>query len=108
MTHIHNYTFPKPPGPWVRREDLACKGSDPDLFFGDGRAGYGAVRQAQAICADCPGKAICRDYALGQNPQLLYGVWGGTTRDERLKLAGRSKSKGKRKPERTAVAAGGQ
>jgi WhiB family redox-sensing transcriptional regulator len=36
---------------------------------------------ARRICADCPVKAECREYALAQGEQ--FGIWGGLTAGER-------------------------
>lgn len=52
----------------------------PELFFDDSDA-----EPARAICRRCPLAAACLDYAL-QNEE--YGVWGGTTPQERQSLLG--------------------
>jgi WhiB family redox-sensing transcriptional regulator len=62
------------------RADAACRGMDPELFFpsaGD-VAGAEAARQ---VCAGCPVRAQCLDYAL-RAPETR-GVWGGETDRER-------------------------
>jgi WhiB family redox-sensing transcriptional regulator len=41
---------------------------------------------AKSICADCPIKALCLDYAKSTR---VYGVWGGTTYEERYPNAAR-------------------
>jgi WhiB family redox-sensing transcriptional regulator len=63
----------------------ACKGEDPDLFFGPS-AEFVTTRQqrdakAKAICARCPVRAECVEYAL--DTREAYGIWGGLTEDER-------------------------
>ena len=63
----------------------ACKGADPDLFFGPD-AEFVTVRQereakAKAVCARCPVRAECLEYALDTGE--AYGVWGGANEDER-------------------------
>ena len=63
----------------------ACLHADPDLFFPVSVAGASAtqIRTARAICAGCPVRSHCSDFAL-QHPEI-QGIWGGTTDDERKK-----------------------
>lgn len=64
--------------------DLAlCAQSDPEAWFpetGDGRS----ARQAVRICRQCPVIAECLEHALERRER--YGVWGGTTPNERRAL----------------------
>jgi WhiB family transcriptional regulator, redox-sensing transcriptional regulator len=63
----------------------ACLSADPDLFF-PVATGPVAVQQmavAQRICAACPVRPECLDFAMGTGE--AYGVWGGTTPDERIR-----------------------
>ena len=61
------------------RDSAACKGMDPDLFFGG--KGRGANDHARAICGRCPVRADClRD--LGQ---YYGGFIGGMTTTQRVK-----------------------
>jgi hypothetical protein len=58
---------------------------DPDLFFPEDLVGSTKNRrwvadQAKAICATCPVKILCLDYAVSAG---MHGVWGGTTDFER-------------------------
>ncbi|WP_192809927.1 WhiB family transcriptional regulator [Actinomadura rudentiformis] len=73
---------------------LPCE-ADPDLFFTeDGtyedRRMYGTgvtdehVEAAKHMCATCDFEQDCLDLALDQNEH--YGIWGGTTPDERRRL----------------------
>ena len=64
----------------------ACRGADPALFFA-GTEG-GDTDLARRICAGCPVKEDCLDWALTVG--VPYGVWGGTTEQERRRLARRS------------------
>jgi WhiB family transcriptional regulator, redox-sensing transcriptional regulator len=64
-------------GSWI--EDAACAGEDPDMFFPKRDA---PARAAKAVCAGCPVREACRDYAV-RAPIMLAGVWGGTTERER-------------------------
>lgn len=69
-------------------QDLAkCRDEPSDLFFGPERE-PAAVRRARErdatrICRRCPVLKECRMHALSV-PEL-YGVWGGTTEEERLR-----------------------
>jgi len=67
--------------PWVR--GALCMGADPELFFPEG-AGEPALRsiaRAKAVCAACPVRADCLEWALGVGE--ADGIWGGTTPHER-------------------------
>ncbi len=68
------------------REQAACVGEDLETFFPVGDAGPAIwqVNRAKAICALCPVRTQCLDFALrtGQD----HGVWGGLTAQERREL----------------------
>jgi WhiB family redox-sensing transcriptional regulator len=72
-------------GDW--RDQGACRGEDPDLFFGpeDERPAAKAAREARAIaiCARCLVRLDCLGFALGR-PQKA-GVWGGMSEDARAR-----------------------
>ena len=70
--------------PW--EELAACRGTDPELFFPVSTTGPSAVqiRQAKAICAGCPVRQPCLDYALATGQQ--FGIWGGLDETERRAL----------------------
>ena len=61
----------------------ACLNADPDLFFPISSAGrgLGQIAQAKAICARCPVRRECLEYAHAHAPN--HGIWGGTTPEER-------------------------
>jgi WhiB family redox-sensing transcriptional regulator len=63
----------------------ACRGADPDLFFGpDAERVTDRQRreaQAKAICAGCPVRVACLAYAL--DTCQAFGIWGGADEDER-------------------------
>lgn len=62
-------------------DEPCAKSADPELFFPfKGQADR--IAKAKALCAVCPTSRGCLDYALDldENP---YGIWGGTTREER-------------------------
>lgn len=64
---------------WQARA-LCKKYPDIDFFPSDG---YG-VTVAQRICADCPVRTDCLEYALGHNED--HGVWGGASERERRRI----------------------
>ena len=84
------------------REQAMCRGYDPDLFFPHiRRAGGNETRSqeladhiaaAKRVCAMCPVDLECLDYALQtQNANHMTHhqcIWGGTTYQERLHIAG--------------------
>lgn len=58
-----------------------CRDIPPDLFFPSDGVGVDVARQ---ICADCPVKSPCLEYALGN--RIDHGVWGGTSERERRRI----------------------
>jgi len=58
-----------------------CAQTDPELFFPEKG---GSVREAKAVCAGCPVRGDCLEYALAHGER--YGVWGGTSEHERRRL----------------------
>ena len=71
--------------------DAECRDAEPDLFYG-ADPGWGQitetvaerrvrVAQAKAVCAQCPVKNACLDYAMA-TPEH-EGLWGGLTDAER-------------------------
>lgn len=66
-------------------DDAACRDMDPEIFFGHGDAmTVEETDRAKAICAECPAREACLDYAVRTNQQ--WGIWGGTTRGARMRL----------------------
>ena len=64
----------------------ACRGEDATLFFPPNHAENReerAVRErrAKTICARCPVRIDCLEYALRTREQ--HGIWGGLTETER-------------------------
>ncbi|HET6214710.1 MAG TPA: WhiB family transcriptional regulator [Micromonosporaceae bacterium] len=80
------------PGPvadiWDWQRHGACRGCDSAQFFHpEGERGSSRNRreiQAKALCHDCPVRAECAAHALSVREP--YGVWGGFTEAERLRL----------------------
>jgi WhiB family redox-sensing transcriptional regulator len=70
----------------------ACRFEDPELFFpistkGPGRA---QTEEAKAVCARCPVRQECLEYALATHQEA--GIWGGLTEDE-LRALRRARSR---------------
>lgn len=79
-----------PPVPWDKTR--ACGPNNAHLFFATTDE---EVAAAKAICAGCPCRTGCLDYAMALPvAQGEFGVWGGTTAKERRTIARR-----RRKPE---------
>jgi WhiB family redox-sensing transcriptional regulator len=77
-------SLPSDTPPW--QFHAACRGEDASLFFAPGyfeRREEKARREAKAkaICARCPVRVDCLDYAL--RIKEPHGVWGGMNEQER-------------------------
>jgi WhiB family redox-sensing transcriptional regulator len=64
----------------------ACRGEDANLFFPpnhveDRDERQGRERQAKAICAACPVRMECLEYAV--RIREPHGIWGGLNELER-------------------------
>jgi WhiB family transcriptional regulator, redox-sensing transcriptional regulator len=70
---------PSPPDFWQER--AACFGIEPDVFFPVSEEEAGP---ALAFCSVCPIKEECLAWALKNGER--YGVWGGTTEQQRRRL----------------------
>ena len=70
---------------WEWQEVGACRQADPTLFFHpQNERGLARVRRdqaAKAVCAACPVRIECADYAIRSREP--YGVWGGLTEEDR-------------------------
>ena len=84
----------------------ACRRLPPELFFPAGRTGAAEelAEAAKAVCARCPVTDSCLRYALDTNQE--YGVWGGTTEDERRQLRVGSRPHGGRAVDPTGIGRG--
>ena len=69
--------------PWVVFS--ACRDADPDFFFPATRE---EEEHALAICATCPVRLDCLEYALEARER--FGIWGGLTEKQRKRLLRRS------------------
>jgi WhiB family transcriptional regulator, redox-sensing transcriptional regulator len=80
------------PGPnadvWDWQMDGLCRGRDSGQFFHpDGERGSARARRelaAKALCRSCPVRPECAAQSL--TAREPYGVWGGFTETERLRL----------------------
>ena len=72
-------------------EEALCAEIGGDIFFP--KKG-GSTREAKAICAQCPVRQECLDYALdyeshnhpGADTRHPHGIWGGLSERERRAL----------------------
>lgn len=58
-----------------------CRDEPPSRFFPSDGVG---VEVARRICAGCPVKSPCLEYALEQ--RVDHGVWGGASERERRRI----------------------
>ncbi len=61
-----------------------CRDLPPSTFFPSDGVGVDVARK---ICAECPSKTPCLEYALEQ--RIDHGVWGGASERERRRIARR-------------------
>lgn len=79
---------PSPPAlslPVLPGAACAEPGLDAELWFpqkGAHGLNSGRIAQAIAICNTCPVQAACAEWALSQH---VEGIWGGLTRNDRLR-----------------------
>jgi|688.fasta_scaffold1008164_2 hypothetical protein len=61
-------------------DEAACKNMEPEIFFTDTRRQISEEAQlALKTCNRCPVKKQCLD----ENIREMWGIWGGTTAEER-------------------------
>ena len=76
---------------WDWQEHGECRSADPTLFFHPqnerGSSRRSRDRAAKAVCAACPVRVECADYAI--RAREPYGVWGGMTEEEREQVYAR-------------------
>jgi WhiB family redox-sensing transcriptional regulator len=63
-----------------------CAETDPELFFPEKGSPGSLVKSAKNICNLCEFKAPCLEYALQESSADIWGIWGGTTYEERKKI----------------------
>ena len=74
--------IPPPPEtdqPWMA--EAKCRSLPPGEFFPSDGVG---VERARRICAECPVRDACLEYALTN--RIDHGVWGGASERERRRL----------------------
>lgn len=64
-----------------------CQETDPEAFFVEKG---GDTRPAKRVCASCPVRQVCLDYAMDE--QIQFGVWGGVSAKERIRIAARQRA----------------
>jgi WhiB family redox-sensing transcriptional regulator len=64
---------------WMQRG--LCREIPPSTFFPSDGVG---VEVARRICADCPVREACLEYALVN--RIDHGVWGGCSERERRRI----------------------
>ncbi|ABK52231.1 transcription factor WhiB [Acidothermus cellulolyticus 11B] len=63
------------------QEQALCAQTDPEAFFPEKG---GSTREAKRICASCPVRIECLEYALAHDER--FGIWGGLSERERRRL----------------------
>ncbi len=66
-------------GDWTAQ--AACRGTDTEIFY---PANADEEAEALSICATCPVRAQCLDYAIRNRE--TYGIWGGATPEQRRRM----------------------
>lgn len=75
------------PGPWA--DKAACNASLwPDAWHPNDTpaANQQATTYALSVCKLCPVRRDCLNFAISAGPSGAWGIWGGTTQDQRKKL----------------------
>lgn len=90
--HASNTHLPDHCGGGVDWSEALCRKVDPEVFYLD--KGHGADA-AKEICESCPLKNICLEHALANKEK--FGVWGGTTPEDRDAIWAEQKRKKRRK-----------
>lgn len=74
------------------RNQAACQGHNPDMWFPVGVRGKYAdqhpnpyIARAKTICRTCPVRIVCLQFALDfeHGRDTRHGIWGGMTEPER-------------------------
>lgn len=68
-------------------EHARCRGGASAQFFPSDGAG---VDRARKVCAECPVKTKCLEYALTY--RVEHGVWGGCSERERRRILSRRRA----------------
>ena len=70
-----------PTGDESWRLEGLCAETDPEAFFPEKG---GSTRDAKRVCAGCPVRMECLEYALGNDER--FGIWGGLSERERRRV----------------------
>lgn len=73
--------------PWMDAALCRRVGEPDDWYEADGLSGRGAGRrnnETARVCAICPVRAQCLEYALEHNER--YGIWGGMSAYQRKEM----------------------
>jgi WhiB family transcriptional regulator, redox-sensing transcriptional regulator len=85
MSNVRRPSAPLARPNWGWQDQGECRNDDLSLFFGpDGeRQPERDIRErkAKSICASCPVRLDCLNYALSRPEK--YGTWGGLNEEER-------------------------
>lgn len=63
------------------QDEALCAQTDPEVFYPETT---GDALHARRVCIKCPVREACLQTALESGE--VYGVWGGTTRDDRYAI----------------------
>jgi WhiB family redox-sensing transcriptional regulator len=99
---LPRHRIPAPPVPALAgwRYQAACRGADLSVFFpGRGES----AEPARQICAGCPVRQSCLDYALSHG--ITHGIWGGLTERDRRPLRVHHTAAARRKRDQAIAAA---
>ena len=80
-------TLPNRARPEDWRSVASCRGTDPNLFYpiGRGRQADQQIEEAKAVCDGCLSREACLAFAVSTRQHR--GVWGGTSPEERRRMA---------------------
>jgi len=83
----------------------ACLSADPDLFFPISATGPAEkqIARAKLICAGCTVRLECLEFAM--NHDQLFGIWGGTTPEDRQRERRRKRRRAAAAAARRTIAA---
>ena len=84
---MENMTAPEYDAEHVWMLDGLCREREPSFFFPSDGVG---VDRARRVCAECPVKEPCLEYALRN--RIEHGVWGGASERERRRILRRRRA----------------
>ena len=76
----------------------ACRGRWEHFYPEHGHQARSTAAQARAICAGCPIRVACLNYAMEMEASTVdtrhrHGVWGGLLPEQRAELAKRKRTR---------------